>query len=107
MPPSPIQAFTPGKGPVGPLDFDFRPPIPGSISRISGVTRDSAGNPLGNCVVKLFRLSDNLLVDQVVSDGAGNYILGSCSPTETYYAVAYKAGSPDVTGATANTLVGS
>lgn len=93
--------LSPGKGPV------FFGPVPPEepLRRISGVTRDANGAALGGCTVQLFRTRDDLFLDEVVSDGSGNYIIGSGSPTETYYIVAYLAGSPDVTGATLNTLI--
>lgn len=82
-------------------------PAPKTFS-ITGTTRDSAGVALGNCVVHLFRTSDDLEMDQVNSDSAGLYTFSSnISPTLPYYAVAYKAGSPDVAGTTRNDLVGT
>lgn len=75
---------------------------------ITGVTRDSAGAILGNCVVHLFRTTDDVEIDQVNSDASGNYIFSlGVSPQNQQYAVAYKAGSPDVAGTTVNTLTGS
>jgi hypothetical protein len=72
-------------------------------SRVTGVTRDSAGAALGSCVVQLFRTSDDLFLVQDFSDGSGNYTL---YPTEAgpYYIVAYKPGGTDVAGTTVNTL---
>lgn len=101
----PAPIFTPGKGPVGPIDFDFAPPDPGPLYVISGVTRDSTNAPLGGCQVMLFRTRDDILVDETVSDGSGNYRFTAPSPVETYYVIAYEAGSPDVAGTTVNTLV--
>ena len=73
---------------------------------ISGITKDSAGAALGNCVIKLYRTSDDLESYSTVSDDSGNYILPVNNLTQ-WYAVAYKAGSPDVAGTTVNTLVGA
>ena len=73
---------------------------------ISGITKDSAGVALGNCVIKLFRTSDDLESYSTVSDANGNYTLPVNNLTQ-WYAVAYKSGSPDVAGTTVNTLVGA
>ena len=71
----------------------------------TGVTRDVWGSALGGVTVKLFRTSDNLFVMQVVSDVFGNYTLTTPFYPDPHYIVAYKSGTPDVTGSTANTLV--
>lgn len=73
---------------------------------ISGITRDSAGTPLGSCLVKLFRTSDDSLVHQTVSDANGNYKIPASQALQ-HYVVAYLAGAPDVEGTTVNTLVGA
>lgn len=75
-----------------------------TLYKIQGITKDSGGSPLGGCVVDLFRTSDDLKVDSVVSDAAGNYLLYTPYLTDAHYCVAYKALAPDVTGATVNTL---
>jgi hypothetical protein len=74
---------------------------------IAGVTKDCThGNvPLANCVVHLFRTSDDVKVATTVSDAGGNYSFSLIEDGNTYYAVAYKAGSPDLAGTTVNTLV--
>ena len=74
--------------------------------QITGQTIDSAGAPLASCVTTLYRTLDDLRIDRVTSDGSGNYAFSGAGPGETYYVVAYKAGSPDVEGTTVNTLVG-
>ena len=73
--------------------------------RIYGVTKDSAGAVLGNCVVDLFRTATDVLVESTVSDGSGNYSFLTATPAAQHYVVAYKAGAPDVAGTTVNTLV--
>lgn len=73
---------------------------------IAGITKDSTGAALGVCVVDLFRTVDDSVAGRTVSDASGNYSIGA-SPSLTHYAVAYKAGSPDVAGTTVNTLVGT
>lgn len=75
---------------------------------ISGVTRDSGGSVLGNCVVEVFESATYLLRGATISDATGNYaieIVGDRSLT--FFAVAYKAGSPDLAGTTINTLLAS
>ena len=72
---------------------------------ITGVTRDSSGVALGDCVVQLFRTSDDAIVTETVSDGSGNYAIFA-QGTGPFYVVAYKAGAPDVAGTTVNTLQG-
>ena len=73
---------------------------------ISGVTKDSTGTPLAGCTVQLFYTATDKIADEKVSDASGNYEFRSAAPAVNFYIVAYKAGSPDVTGATVNTLVG-
>lgn len=87
---------------VGSKPFRSRP-FSTYNATITGITKDSSGNPLGSCVVQLFRTVDDLIISEVISDGSGNYIL---YPTVggPFYIVAYKTGSPDVAGTTVNTL---
>jgi hypothetical protein len=73
---------------------------------LSGVTRDSTGAVLAGCNVKLFRTADDSLVSQTTSDANGIYIIPA-SPALQHYLVTYKTGSPDVTGASVNTLTGA
>jgi hypothetical protein len=70
---------------------------------ISGITKDSAGATLGNCIVDLIRTNGDLFAHTTTSDASGNFTI---YPTVTgpFYIVAYKAGSPDVAGTTVNTL---
>lgn len=75
---------------------------------IAGVTRNQYGSAIGSCTVKLFKTSDDSLVSQIVSDpNDGSYLLSTPYYPDTHYIVAYKAGSPDIAGATVNTLTGS
>lgn len=71
-------------------------------NRIVGVSRDAAGSPLGNCVVKVYRTEDDSVVATVQSDGSGNWTAYPNAPGPYYY-VEYKAGSPDVFGTSPNT----
>lgn len=78
-------------------------PFDATARYITGVTKDSADAILANCVVQLFRTSDDVLIEEKTSDGAGAFTF---YPGAFYcYVVAYKAGSPDVAGTTINTLL--
>lgn len=97
-----VKSFNDGTSPV----------FPERNLRISGITKDSAGVALGNCRVLLIETPTNLATDDVVSDSSGNYITQipkgfSQSQTTTWRCVAYKSGSPDVTGTTRNDLLGA
>jgi hypothetical protein len=76
------------------------------VVHIGGYTRGSTGAALGNCVVKLYRTSDDALVGQTVSAVNGSYSIAAVSGVE-HYMVAYLDGSPDVAGTTVNYLVGT
>lgn len=80
-------------------------PLPATVFRIAGVTRNSAGAAIGLCQVQLFRTSDDVFFDEIQSDAAGNFEFRGASLPTNYYLVAYLAGSPDVMGTTVNTLV--
>lgn len=95
--------------PLQPLRWSDPEMESGSQTRMGvvGVTRDVYGSPLGGVTVRLFRTSDNVLVDTIVSDPSGNYLLGTPYYPDTHYVVAQKSGSPDVQGVTVNTLIGA
>lgn len=96
-----------GTGRIGGIPRAFRsPPFSPTSIRVTGVTKDSTGTPIGACAVHLFRMVDDVEVDQSVSDGSGNYSL-ICAGSGTFYVVAYLAGAPDLAGTTVNTLVGA
>lgn len=83
---------------------DCTPPI---LRRylISGVTRDSAGNPLAGCTVEVFETVSGLFRGYTISDASGNYAIEIAGDRSiTFLANAYLAGSPDVAGTTVNTL---
>ena len=71
--------------------------------RLTGVSRDSSGTALGACTVMLFRTQDRTLVAEMVSDASGNYSF-SLLTGGPFFLVEYKAGSPDVSGTSLNTL---
>lgn len=87
-------------------EFD---PAAGAASRFGfvGVTRNQYNSAIGTCVVKLYRTSDDLLLDTTTSDPSGNFLLNTAYYPDTHYIRAYKAGSPDVMGTTVNTLIGA
>ena len=73
--------------------------------KISGITRDSAGAPLGSVEVKVIRTEDNLLIGTTTSDpttGAWTLQLWAGGP---FFLVEYLTGSPDRAGTSVRTLV--
>jgi hypothetical protein len=83
--------------------------LPARIAMVSGVTRDSSGAVLGNCVVELYETASDIALFKTTSDastGAFTFTCARFSPA-THYLVAYLAGSPDTAGTSVNTLVGS
>lgn len=95
---------SPGRRP-SPNEVPFRSAPFAQLARlVTGVTRDSGGNPLGGCTVELFDTRTDQRVAATVSDGSGNFSLpGASGP---YYLVCYKAGTPDLAGTSVNTLTG-
>lgn len=85
-------------------------PAGGAASRFGfvGVTRDQWGSPLKGCTVKLFRTSNDVKLDETVSDiNTGAFLLNTAFYPDAHYIVTVKAGSPSVQGITVNTLIGS
>ena len=71
-----------------------------------GYTRDAYGSPLGGVTVRLFRTSSDVLVAKVVSDANGYYT--ATSPyLDAHYMVVHKTGTPDVAGASVDTIIPS
>jgi len=82
-------------------------PKPPTYFSIAGVTRDSTGAPLGNCIVDWFDTATDRKLDTVTSDANGLFEFRNAGqPPNAYYLVAYLAGAPDVAGTTVNTLTG-
>jgi len=71
--------------------------------RIRGVTKDSNGNPLGNCSVKCFRASDDSLITTTTSDVDGNYSI-DIPMGYVVYLVAFKQNEGWVEGTTDPTI---
>ena len=74
---------------------------------ISGVTRDSSGNPLGNVALAVFAQPDERLVERLVSDGSGNFKTSPVGPGQKYQIDAYLDGAPPQAGTSRNDLQGS
>ena len=70
---------------------------------LSGVTRDSTGAALGLCRVMIFRTEDMSFVTETTSDASGVWSV-SLLKGGPFFEVCYKAGSPDVSGTSLNTL---
>ncbi len=105
-----VGASVDGLGMWGSLWYESPEMTRGQNSRlgIQGVTRDVYGSVLGSCTVKLFRTSDDAKIDQIVSDpNTGAYLVSTPYYPDAHYVVTYKAGSPDVFGTSANTLIAS
>jgi hypothetical protein len=98
-----VRGFNDGNSPV----------FPERNLKIAGVTKDSTGAPMGNCVLLLFDKADpGTKFGPFYSDAAGNYSIdipcGLSQPQVTTWQVnAYMAMAPDVAGTTLNTLTGA
>jgi hypothetical protein len=82
----------------------------GASSRFGfvGTTRDANGTPVPSCTVKLYRTSDDSLLDNQTSDPVtGVFLLNTPYYPDQHYIVAHKSGSPDIDGVSPNTLIGS
>lgn len=81
----------------------------GASSRygFTGYTRDALGTVVASCTVKLFRTSDDLLLDTTTSDPTGLFLLNTAFYPDYHYIVAHKSGSPDIDGVSVNTLIGA
>lgn len=76
--------------------------------QLAGITRDATGAALGNCRVIVLEVGQQFvqgapIVAETTSDGSGNYTIEVPRNT-AYQLLCYKAGSPDVAGASVNTL---
>lgn len=72
---------------------------------VTGTTIAANGAVLASCIVKLYETASDAVMDTgVTSNASGVYVTTSPNSTACY-AVAYKAGSPDVEGTTVNTLI--
>jgi hypothetical protein len=72
---------------------------------ISGVTKDSAGNPLAGCTVRLFRATDHLLREEITSGADGTFTFSAINDGAAYSLDAISSTGLLV-GTTLMTLVG-
>lgn len=101
-----FEAMRPVPVRTRPLPVHAQKPMPARMYAVSGVTRDSSGNVLGNCTLELYNTATNALVETATSNGSGNYQFKSAfANPAAHFVVAYKPGSPDVAGTTVNTLI--
>ncbi len=70
-----------------------------------GTSRDSAGAPLGGCVIQAYRTSDDAPAGRCVSDSGGYFECPTFFGAVAHYLVAYKQAGPDIAGTTVNTLI--
>lgn len=112
-------SFTHGAGPS--LVRRFYAPKAGVQSfKVTGVTRDSTGAPLGLCEVRVFKQGGHPLGERLVgqdfqvgqiatdwvdtnSDANGNYSV-TVYDQDLYFAVGFKQGAPEVDGVTVDTV---
>jgi hypothetical protein len=73
---------------------------------IKGITKDSGGQPLGNCTVWLFRTYDKLYIAETISDDNGNYYFVVNDDVTNYFVRTHKDGSPNVFGTSDRNLIG-
>lgn len=85
-----------------PRPFAARPLSPQAFA-ITGVTRNSAGTPIGGCRVCLFMADFDTKIAETVSDGSGNF---SFAATAGPYWCAAWDGAGAVAGITMETLTG-
>ena len=76
-----------------------------SAGRLSGVSRDSTGAPLGLCTVMIFETQRRLLVAELTSDAAGAWAIDMMPGLGPFFYVEYLVGSPDRAGTSINTNV--
>lgn len=91
-----------------PLLWEWNTLISGQHTRkkLSGIVRDSAGNPIAGATVQIFNTATGLLVDTVTTDSSGAYNASDPNAVNCF-AVGYEAGAPDVAGTTVNTITGT
>lgn len=99
-----------GVGLLEPIWHNDLDPDAGTNSRFSivGVTRDQYGSPVGGVTVKCFQTSTDILISTVVSDvNTGAFAALTQAYNDNHYLVAHKTGTPDLDGASVNTLQGA
>lgn len=76
----------------------------GSTKFLRGQCKDATGASISGATVQGFVTSTDVFVGETTSDSQGYYELGTVYPATNHYLVAYKTGSPDISGTTVNTL---
>jgi hypothetical protein len=71
---------------------------------LAGITRDSAGAPLGSCVTELLQSGGDILKDVVTSDGSGNFTFSNPG-SGPFFVRSYKDGAPNLAGVTDRNLI--
>ena len=71
---------------------------------VSGTTRDSTGNPLPSCQVRLFKSDSDQMVGITTSDGSGNFTFTIGTNEGYFWIEAYLPGGTDVAGTSLRTL---
>lgn len=91
-----------------PIWFDQPEMTKGMNGRVGfvGITRDVYGTAIPGATVKCFRTVDDSLVSQVTSGTDGSFTV-STPWLDAHYLVSFKPGTPNVAGATDNTLLGA
>jgi hypothetical protein len=82
-------------------------PYPPTRFTISGITKDETGAAVAGFTVYLFAMVNGVPVlrDRTISGANGVYSF-AVNPSDNYWIVDYKSGSPDKAGATFNMLAG-
>lgn len=70
----------------------------------SGVTRDGNNSPVGGMTVRLYRTSDSLLVQTVVSRADGSYNISTPYVGQDHFIACYKTDPPAKGGASLSNL---
>lgn len=97
---------------VGILDaplWIMPPPMPGGANGrlgFNGFSRDASGGVIAGVTVKLFLTSTDVKQCETVSNTDGFFVV-STAEAGGHYLLFYKAGTPDVSGTTVNTLAGA
>jgi hypothetical protein len=74
--------------------------------KVSGIVRDSNGNPVAGATVQLFNTATGTLVDTQTSLSDGSYTCGDPNAVASF-AVGYLPDAPDTAGTTVDTLTGT
>ena len=73
---------------------------------LTGTCYDVEGSPVADAEVHIFYTPTDEELAQITSDVSGIYTISTLPIEGPFYAVAYFAGTPDIAGATVNTLTG-